>query len=175
MSYLGSVERFARELGIDIYSVPKTSFMFVVLVGKDRANPRSSPTEYRDGEGDLDFIARMGELNIIIGPEGFVELNPFMLPKIMLRFFHFHNKRLLNQRVPGPLVKLLSLKSFQLTLRDRYLVQFLSVLFGVRVASDSSKPSEEPLLKRIHRIGSWSTLIVDKTLANRDFVANEIL
>ncbi len=140
--------------------------MFVVLVGKEGANPRSSPTEYSDGEGDLDFIARMGELNIVIGPEGFVKLNPFMLPKIMLRFFYFHNKRFLNQRVPGPLVKSLSLKPLKLTLRDRYLVQLLSVLFGVRIASNSSKPSEEPLLKRIHRIGSWSTLIIDESLAN---------
>lgn len=41
--------------------------MFIVLVGKEGANPRSSPTEYSDGEGDLDFIARMGEFNIIPG------------------------------------------------------------------------------------------------------------
>jgi len=79
--------------------------MFVVLVGKEGANSRSSPTEYSDGEGDLDFIARVGELNVIIGPEGSVKFDPFMLPKIIFRFFHFHDKRFLNQRVSGPLVK----------------------------------------------------------------------
>ena len=113
MSYLRSVERFAKGLGTETYSVSKTSFMFIVLIGKEGANSRSDPTEYRDGEGNLNFVARMSELNIIIGLEGFVGLNLFMLPKKILRFFHFHNKRFLNQCVPNPLVMSISLKLSQ--------------------------------------------------------------
>lgn len=70
--------------------------MFVVFIKKEDVNSRFNSIEYRDNERDLNFIARMSELNIIINSKNFMKLNLFMLLKIMLRFFYFHNKRFLN-------------------------------------------------------------------------------
>jgi hypothetical protein len=109
MFYIQSLERF-EELGIDTYSISKTSFIFVVLIRKEGANPRSSPTIYRDSEGNLNFVARMNEPNIVVDPKDFVKLNPFLLPEEILWLLLVHDKGFPNQCVSSPLIKSISSK-----------------------------------------------------------------
>ena len=106
MSYLRSIECLVSKLNININPISKTSFIFIILIGEEGANPYSDRAEYREEE-DLDFVARMSEMDIIIGPEDFVKLKTFMLPRHILRFLQFYNKFFFNQRVPSPLEDLL--------------------------------------------------------------------
>lgn len=102
----------------------------------------------------MNFIAQIDKLNIVIDSEDFVKLNLFIFLKIIFRFFYFYNKRFLNQRVPNPLVKLFSLKLLKLIFKNQYFVQLLSVLFDIKIVSNSSKFSKKLFLKRIYRIDS---------------------
>ncbi len=96
---------------MDMHPISKTSFIFVVPIGKECANSRTSPTIYRDSEGNLNFVARMNEANIVVGPKGFVKSNPFLLPKKILRLLLVHNKVFPDQCVPSPLIDLISLEN----------------------------------------------------------------
>lgn len=67
--------KFSSNRPLEIYPVSKTAFVFVLLIREEGADPRSSPTEDGDCEGNLSFITWMGELGIVDGLEGNVELD----------------------------------------------------------------------------------------------------
>jgi len=56
-----------------------------------------------------------------------------------------------------------------------YLVQLMSVFFGVRIASNTSKFDEKSLLESFYRIDSGSSLVVNYFLADKDFETQKIL
>jgi hypothetical protein len=95
MFYIQSLERF-EELGIDTYLISKISFIFVVLIRKEDANSRFSPTIYRDSEENLNFVARMNESNIVVDSKDFVKLNLFLLLEEILWLLLVHDKSFSN-------------------------------------------------------------------------------
>ncbi len=67
-----------------------------MLIKKEDVNSCFNLIEYSNNKKNLNFIAQINKLNIIINLEDSVKLNLFMLLKIILRFFYFYNKRFLN-------------------------------------------------------------------------------
>jgi len=51
----------------------------------------------------------------------------------------------------------------------------MSVFFGVRIASNTSKFDEKSLLESFYRIDSGSSLVVNYFLADKDFETQKIL
>lgn len=48
--------KFPPNRPLEIYPISKTAFVFVLLIEKEGADPRSSPTEDDDCEENLGFI-----------------------------------------------------------------------------------------------------------------------
>ncbi len=88
---------------INTHSVLKTLFGIILLVRKESTDPRPSPTKDRDDKRNLDFIARMGEMIIVYGPEGSSELKQLLSAEQMLRLLLVHDQAFTSQGVPYPL------------------------------------------------------------------------
>ena len=89
---------------IKTHPVLKTLFGIVLLVRKKGADPRPSPTEDRNDERNLDFVAWMGEMIIVHGPEGNGELDQLLSAEQMLRLLLVHDQAFFGQGIPYPLV-----------------------------------------------------------------------
>ena len=55
---------------MNTHPVLKTLFSIILLVRKNGADPRLSSIEDRNNERNLNFVAWMGEMIIVHGPEG---------------------------------------------------------------------------------------------------------
>ena len=94
------------------YTVLKTLLNIILLIWKKGADPRPSPTEDRDDKRNLDFVARMGEMIIVYGPEGSSELDQLLSAEQMLRLLLVHDQAFFNQSVPYPLARFRSARSW---------------------------------------------------------------
>ena len=62
----------------EIYPVPKTRFIFVLLLREEGADSYSYLAEDGDYEGDLNFVTWISELGVINNPEYIDELNQLL-------------------------------------------------------------------------------------------------
>ena len=73
--------KFLSTRSLEVYLVPKTAFIFVLLVGEEGVDPRSGPIKNGDCKGNLGFITWIGELGVVDYPERNVELNQLLFIK----------------------------------------------------------------------------------------------
>lgn len=97
--------KLSSNCSTEIYLISKTPFVLVLFVGEEGTNPRPSPTEDGDCEGDLNFITWMDELGIVNGPECGVELDQLVFTEQLLLLFFIHNQAFFGQGISGPLMK----------------------------------------------------------------------
>lgn len=77
---------------METYPVSKTSIVFIVQAGEERAYPCSSPTEDGDCKGNLSFVTWMDELRIVDCPERNIELDQLLFSKKLFLLLLVHNK-----------------------------------------------------------------------------------
>ncbi len=65
----------------ETYPVPKTPFVFVLLLREEGTDSGSCPAEDSDCEGDLNFVAWMSELGVVDSPECIGELDQLLFPE----------------------------------------------------------------------------------------------
>ena len=137
---------------INTYPILETLFGTILLVRKKGANPRPSPTEDRDNERNLDFIARMGEMIIVNGPEGSGKLDKLLSAEQVLRLLFVYDQAFFGQNIPYPLVYVCSARNLDLGLEGTYAVYRASIFFFDAVASHPSESSEEPFRKSVQGV-----------------------
>lgn len=158
----------------ETYSVSKTPFVFVVLVGEEGADPCSSPTEDGDCEGNLSFVTWMGELRIVDGPECNIKLDQLLFTKKLLLLLLVHDQAFLGQRISCPLMdSCLARETLQVSSERTYVVYCTSVFLIDQIAGNSSKSSKVPLRESVYRIDG-DPFVVDSSPADSDVEAKEV-
>ena len=74
---------------VNTYPIFKTFLAAILLIRKKGANSRASPTENREHEENLTFVAWMDEMIVIDCPESDGELDRFLSTTQMLRLLLF--------------------------------------------------------------------------------------
>ena len=160
---------------INTHSVLKTLFGIILLVRKEGTDPRPSPTKDRDDKRNLDFIAWMGEMIIVNGPEGSGKLDQLLSAEQMLRLLFVYDQAFFGQGIPYPLVYFHSAGNANLGLERTHAIHCPSVFFFDAVASHPSESSEEPFRKSIHGVrGDEFGLVVDNSIADRGDKPKEV-
>ena len=86
----------------DVFEIPTISI--VLPVGEEGTDPCPGPTEDRDNEWDSNFVAGLGKVSVVNGPEGDSELDQLLSTEQMLGLLLVYDRALFGQGIPHPLV-----------------------------------------------------------------------
>jgi len=172
------LEKFSDALckgSMNTHPVLKTPFDIILLVREKSADPCSSPTEDRNDERYLNFVAWMSEMIIVHGPEGNGELDQLLSAEQMLRLLFVYDQAFFGQGISYPLVYFHSAGNLNIGLEYTHAIYCPSIFFFDAVASHPSKSSEEPFRKSVHGVhGNEFGFVVDNPITDRGDKPKEI-
>ena len=157
------------------YPVLQTVSGIILLVREESADPCPSPTEDRNYKRNLNFVAWIGEMIIVHGPEGIGKLDQLLSAEQMLRLLLVYDQAFYCQGIPHPLIYFHSAGHLDIGLYYTHTVYCPSILFFDAVAGHPSESSEEPFCESVQGVrGNEFSLVIDNPVADRGNEPKEV-